>query len=281
MGAPIARRLEAAGHELSVWNRSPGPATEFAERGVPVLGAPAEALQRADVCIAMLADPAALESVALGPEGVLANAAGGTLVDMSTISPEVSAKVAAEAEQHGVTFLRAPVSGNPSVVEAGNLAIIVSGPRATFDELTPVLLDIGPKLFYVGPDEQARIVKLALNLMIGGTTQLLAEALVLSEQHGIDRRQMLEVMSGSAIGSPFVKYKTEALVADDYTSTFSTELAAKDLTLALAAGDSSGVPLQMTALTLEMMRDCIAAGMGGDDMTAVLPNLRRKAGLAT
>jgi 3-hydroxyisobutyrate dehydrogenase-like beta-hydroxyacid dehydrogenase len=281
MGAPIARRLEAAGHELLVWNRSPGPAAEFAERGVPVLAAPAEALQRAEVCIAMLADPAALESVALGSDGILANADGGTLVDMSTISVDVSAAVAAEAARHGVAFLRAPVSGNPSVVEAGNLAIIISGPRATFDELSPMLGDIGPKLFYVGPDEQARIVKLALNLMIGGTTQLLAEALVLAERYGIDRRQMLEVMGGSAMGSPFVKYKTDALVADDYTSTFSVELMAKDLNLALAAGDANGVPLELTALVVGLLRECTAAGMGGDDLTALLPNLRRKAGLGT
>ena len=281
MGAPIARRLEAAGHELSVWNRSPGPADEFAGRGVSVLAVPAEALQRADVCIVMLADPAALEAVALGPDGVLANATGGTLIDMSTVSADVSAKVAAEAEQRGVAFLRAPVSGNPSVVEAGNLAIIVSGPRSTYDELTPALLDIGPKLFYVGPGEQARIVKLALNLMVGGTTQLLAEALVLTEQYGIDRREMLEVMGNSAVGSPYVKYKTEALVADDYRSTFTTELAVKDLALAFAAGEAVGVPLQATALTLELFRECVAEGMGGDDLTALLPNLRRKAGLGS
>ena len=279
MGTPIARRLEAAGHELFVWNRSPGPAAEFAERGVPVLTTPSEALQKAEVCIVMLADPTALEAIALGPDGVLANADGGVLVDMSTVSPDVSAKVAAEAERHDVAFLRAPVSGNPAVVEAGNLAIIVSGPRATFDELSAMLLDIGPKLYYVGPEEQARIVKLALNLMICGTTQLLAEALVLAESYGINRGEMLEVMGGSAIGSPFVKYKTDALVADDYRSTFTAELAAKDMTLALAAGDAMGVPLELTALTLALFRECVAEGMGGDDLTALLPNLRRKAGL--
>jgi 3-hydroxyisobutyrate dehydrogenase-like beta-hydroxyacid dehydrogenase len=277
MGAPIARRLEAAGHELVVWNRSPGPADEFAERGVPVLATPAEALQQAEICIVMLADPAALEAITLGPDGVLANAGGGTLIDMSTVSPDVSEKVAAEAERHGVAFLRAPVSGNPSVVEAGNLAIIVSGPRATFDDLSPMLLDIGPKLYFVGPDEQARIVKLALNVMICGTTQLLAEGLVLAESYGIGRRELLEVISGSAIGSPFVTYKTDALVADDYRSTFTTELAAKDLTLALAAGEAQGVQLDLTAMTLELFRECVAAGMGGDDLTALLPLLRRRA----
>jgi 3-hydroxyisobutyrate dehydrogenase-like beta-hydroxyacid dehydrogenase len=133
-------------------------------------------------------------------------------------------------------------------------------------------------LVYVGPGEQARVVKLGLNLMIGGTTQLIAEALVLAERHGIDRRQMLEVMAGSAIGSPFVSYKTEGLVADDYSSTFTVELAEKDLGLAIASGQSAGVPLPATALTLELLRACIAEGMGGLDITALLPRLRGKAG---
>ena len=142
-----------------------------------------------------------------------------------------------------------------------------------------MLLDIGPKLYYVGPAEQARIVKLALNVMICGTTQLLAEGLVLAETYGIGRRELLEVISGSAIGSPFVKYKTDALVADDYRSTFTTELAAKDLTLAIAAGEERGVQLDLTAQTLELFRECVAEGMGGDDLTALLPLLRRKADL--
>ena len=118
MGAPIARRLEAPATSCSSGTARPGPPPSSPERGIPVLAAPAEALQRAEVCIAMLADPAALESIALGPDGVLANADGGTLVDMSTISTDVSAKVAAEAGRHGVAFLRAPVSGNPSVVRS-------------------------------------------------------------------------------------------------------------------------------------------------------------------
>ena len=227
----------------------------------------------------MLADPASVEQVVLGEGGVLSGTTVGTLVDMTTISADASARVAAEAARCGVPFLRAPVSGNPSVVAAGNLTIIVSGPRASFDELTPVLLDIGPKLFYVGEEEQARVVKLALNLMIGGTTQLLAEALVLSEQHGIDRRQMLEVMGGSAIGSPFVRYKSDGLVADDYTSTFTARMLAKDLGLALDLGESGGVPLPLTAVTRELVQACLAAGLGDGDLTVLLPRLRREAGL--
>jgi 3-hydroxyisobutyrate dehydrogenase-like beta-hydroxyacid dehydrogenase len=279
MGAPIADRLEQAGHELSVWNRSPGPVEPFAERGVHVLDTPRGAWERADVCVTMLADGPAVEAVTLGEDGLLAADADGTLVDMSTIGADSSARVAEECERRGVSFLRAPVSGNPSVIVAGNLGIMVSGPKDAFDRLEGTLRDIGPNLFYVGGAEEARIVKLALNLMIGGTAQLMAEALVLAEKYGIERGKMLEVMGGSAAGSPFVKYKTDALVADDYTSTFTSSLMYKDLALALEAAHMVAAPLPMTAMTQQMVESCIAMGMADDDFTALLPRLRREAGL--
>lgn len=249
MGAPIAERLEKAGHELSVWNRSPGPAAAFAERGLRVLDTPQEAWEHADACVTMLADGPAVEAVTLGGAGLLTVEAEGTLVDMSTIGADTSARVAAECERRGVRFLRAPVSGNPSVVAAGNLGIVVSGPKDAFDRLSGTLRDIGPNLFYVGAAEEARIVKLALNLMIGGTAQLMAEALVLAEKYGIERAKMLDVMGASAAGSPFVKYKTDALVADDYTSTFTSDLLYKDLALALEAAHEVAAPLPLTAVT--------------------------------
>jgi 3-hydroxyisobutyrate dehydrogenase-like beta-hydroxyacid dehydrogenase len=170
------------------------------------------------------------------------------------------------------------VSGNPSVVVAGNLGIIVSGPEAEFERLAPTLRDIGPKLFHVGTDEQARIVKLALNLMLGGTTQLLAEALVLGEHNGIEAKSLLEVIGGSAIGSPFIAYKTDALVADDYSSTFTANLLYKDLALALEVGHDSGVPLTLTAATQQLVQGCIASGMGDMDISALVPRLRRESG---
>jgi 3-hydroxyisobutyrate dehydrogenase-like beta-hydroxyacid dehydrogenase len=279
MGAPIADRLEQAGHELSVWNRSPGRTRPFADRGVHVLGTPREAWERADVCVTMLADGPAVEAVTLGEDGLLTRDADGVLVDMSTVGVDSSAGVAEECERRGVSFLRAPVTGNPSVIVAGNLGIIVSGPKEVFDRLTGPLRDIGPNLFHVGAAEEARIVKLALNLMIGGTAQLIAEALVLTEKYGVDRGRMLEVMGGSAIGSPFVKYKTDALVADDYTSTFTSGLLFKDLALALEAGHQVAAPLPVTALTQQLVQGCMAMGMADDDFMALFPRLRREAGL--
>jgi 3-hydroxyisobutyrate dehydrogenase-like beta-hydroxyacid dehydrogenase len=279
MGIPIAERLEESGHGLSVWNRSPGPTRAFADRGIDILGTPREAWRHADACITMLADGPAVEAVTLGKDGLLADAASGVLVDMSTIGADTSARVGEECERRGVSFLRAPVSGNPSVVAAGNLGIIVSGPRDAFDRLGDTLRDIGPNLFYVGAGDESRIVKLALNLMIGGTAQLMAEALVLAEKYGIDRATMLEVMGGSAAGSPFVKYKTDALVADDYSSTFTSSLLYKDLALALHAAHEVAVPLPVTAVTQQLVEACIATGMADADFTALLPRLRREAGL--
>jgi 3-hydroxyisobutyrate dehydrogenase-like beta-hydroxyacid dehydrogenase len=271
MGAPIAERLLAAGHDVAVWNRTPAAANGFPL----VLGQPRDAWEHGDAAITMLADDAAVEAV-LAP--LLDGGRGGrTAIDMSTISVEGSAELAERASAAGVAFLRAPVSGNPSVVRAGTLGIVISGPRAAYDAYEPLLRDIGPNHFYVGDGERARVVKLALNLMIGGTSQLIAEALVLAERHGIGRAAMLEVMGGSAIGSPFVRYKTDALVADDYTSTFTVAGLRKDLDLALRAD----VPLPVTALVRELVQACIDDGMGGDDMMALLPRLRREAGLLT
>jgi 3-hydroxyisobutyrate dehydrogenase-like beta-hydroxyacid dehydrogenase len=279
MGAAIAERIEHAGHELAVWNRSPGAAEPFAARGATVVDTPAQAWEHADLCITMLADSQAVEQVSTGEHGLLSSPAEGVLMDMSTIDPETSARVAAVAAQSGVDYLRAPVTGNPAVVAAGNLGIIVSGPQATFDELRPTLADIGPKLFYVGAGEQARVVKLAINLMIAGTAELMAEALVLGERHDIGRAALLEVIAGSAIGSPFVTYKTDALIADDYRSTFTTRLLDKDLSLALGAAAAAGVPLPLTEATKKLAEACIEDGMGDIDFTAFLPRLRKQAGL--
>jgi 3-hydroxyisobutyrate dehydrogenase-like beta-hydroxyacid dehydrogenase len=281
MGTAIAERLESSEHELSVWNRSSAAAEPFAAREVRTLERAAAAWDHAELCVTMLADDAALEAVALGPDGVLAASPpeGGALVDMSTVSAHSSARVAAECERRGLAFLRAPVSGNPSVVAAGNLGIVVSGPEHELERLRGPLSDIGPNIFYVGEGERARIVKLAINLMLGSTAQLMAEALVLAERHGIERARMLEVMGGSAIGSPFVKYKTSALVADDYESTFTAAQLYKDLSLAIEAGHDARVPLPVTALTQQLVEGCIASGMGDLDFMALLPRLRREAGL--
>ena len=274
MGEPIAERLLAAGHDLTVYNRSPGRSDALAAAGATVAPSAAGIWDTADVCVTVVTGDEALEAVS---GELLTGGRGRTLVDMSTVSPAASADVATWAAGAGVAYLRAPVSGNPTVVRAGNLSIMVSGDEQTFRTVEPVLRDIGPNVFYVGGAEEARVLKLALNLMIAGTAQLMAEAVVFGEAAGLDRATMLEVMGASAVGSPFVKYKTAALVDRDYTATFSLANMHKDLAMALTAADREGVPLPVTFVVDQLVQASIADGMAETDLMGLLPHLQRDA----
>lgn len=272
MGTAIAERLLGAGFPLLVHNRTATKAEPLAADGATVAKTVAELAADADVVITSLANDEALESVAA--DVVAAARPGTVLVDMSTVSPTVSARVASEAEAASVAYLRAPVSGNPSVVRAGNLSFIVSGPRETLERVEPVLLAIGPTIHLVGDAEQARVVKLAVNLMIGGLAQLMSEALVLGEAAGVSRADLLEVMGSSAVGAPFVKYKTEPLLRDDFSATFTTSLMEKDLDLVLDAADENGVELPVVRELKKLVRAAIDAGYGNDDFMALYLHLR-------
>jgi 3-hydroxyisobutyrate dehydrogenase-like beta-hydroxyacid dehydrogenase len=281
MGEPIARRLLEAGHRLTVYNRTAERAQPFAAEGATVVHAPVDVWETADLCVTMVTGDDALHALTGGEDGLLAGGAGKVLVDMSTVSPAASAAVAEAAAAAGVRFLRAPVSGNPSVVRAGNLSMMVSGERGAFDSVEALLRDIGPNVFYVGDADQARVLKLALNLMIAGIAQLIAEAIVLGEASGLDRETMLEVMGASAVGAPFVRYKTAHLVARDYTTTFSLDNMHKDLAMALGAAGETGVVLPVTAGIDALVQECIAAGMGETDLMGLLPHLQAKSGVPT
>jgi 3-hydroxyisobutyrate dehydrogenase-like beta-hydroxyacid dehydrogenase len=284
MGAAIARRLEDAQLDLAVYNRSAERTREFAARGVGVHPTPAAAASGADVAISILSDGPAVEAVMLGSDGVLTGAAERLprlVVEMSTIDVQTSARIAREAAARDVAYLRAPVSGNPGVVAAGKLTILVSGDRQAFENARALLSAIGPTLFHLGDGEEARVMKLALNLMVGGITQLLAEALVMGEANGLDRERMLEVIAGSAVGSPFVQYKAGPLVANDYASTFSARLMHKDLRLVIECANAAGVPMPVTATVHQLVQACVGSGMGDQDFSVLVPRLQREAGLAT
>jgi len=272
MGTAIGERLLDSGCDLRVHNRSPGKAEPLQARGATVAETAGDLAAAVDIVLTSLADDDALESVAAA---VAAGARPGTvLVDLSTVSPAASARVAAVARQASLPYLRAPVSGNPAVVRAGNLTFIVSGPQEALEPARPVLLSIGRAVHEVGEEEQARIVKLAINLVLGGLAELMAEALVLAEASGVSRAALLETMGDSAAGAPFVKYKTEPLLRDDYSATFTTSLAEKDFDLVLEAARSAGVRLPLAAEVKTLLRSAIEAGYGDDDFMALFPYLR-------
>jgi len=271
MGTAFAERLLDAGYGLVVMNRTPAKAAPLEARGAAVAGGYADLAESVDVVLTSLADDDALDEVAAA---LLAKAKPGTvLVDTSTVSPAVSARVSSRAEAASVSYVRAPVSGNPTVVRAGNLSFIVSGPSETLDRVEPILLAIGPTVYRVGDAEEARVVKLAINLMIGGLAQLMAEALVLGEASGVSRAALLEVMGGSAAGAPFVRYKTDALLEDDYSATFTTALMGKDLDLILDAAGDAGVELPVATGLQAIVRAAIEAGYADDDFMALFPFL--------
>ena len=272
MGTAIAERLLDAGSELRVFNRTPAKAEPLAARGAVVVETAGELAADVDVVLTSLPDDAAFEAVAA--EIVESAQPGTVLVDVSTVSPAASARVAAIADDASVAYLRAPVSGNPTVVRAGNLTFIVSGARETLERVEPVLLAIGPTIHHVGDGEQARVVKLAINLMVAGLAQLISEALVLGEASGVSREALLRVMASSAVGAPFVEYKTEPLLRDDYSATFTTALMEKDIDLVLEEAASVGVRLPLAAELKGRIRAAVAAGYGDDDFMALFLNLR-------
>ena len=272
MGTAIAERLLDGGYDLLVHNRTPAKAEPLAARGATVADTVASLAEQVDVVLTSLADDDALEAVA--PEVVAAARPGTVLVDLSTVSPAASARVATLAEEASVAYLRAPVSGNPTVVRAGNLSFIVSGPRETFERVEPVLKAIGPTANHVGDGEQARIVKLAVNLVIAGLAELMSEAMVLAEASDVSRQDILEVMATSAAGAPFVEYKTEPLLRDDFSATFTTALMEKDIDLVLDAARQAGVELPVARELKGLLRATAEAGHADDDFMALFLRLR-------
>ena len=279
MGTAFAERLLDAGYPLVVSNRTLEKAEALATRGAVVARSLEELAAQVDVILTSLANDEAFESVATA--AVAAARPGTVLVDLSTVSPAVSARVATRADAASVEYARAPVSGNPTVVRAGNLSFMISGPPDTLDKVEPMLLAIGPTVNRVGDSEQARVVKLAINTMIAVMVQAMSEAVLLGEASGVSREAILGVMGASAVGAPLVKYKTEPLLHDDYSATFTTALMEKDINLALDAAELAGVELPLAKEMKGHLRAAIEDGYADDDFLALFQHLRRTSGLET
>jgi 3-hydroxyisobutyrate dehydrogenase-like beta-hydroxyacid dehydrogenase len=281
MGSRMSARLLAAGHDVTVWNRTPAKTQPLAEKGASVAATPAEAAAGKDIILSNLADGAALKSVILGTGGVLeADPLPGLFVDFATIAPSESAEIAAALEPRGISFLRAPVSGTMTVAEAGNLTIITSGDRRVFDAADPVLAILGSTRYYVGPGENSRYLKLIHQMMIAANMQVWAEGLVMGEKAGLDWEVMLEVLRDSAVGSGVVKGKIASLVMRDYDHpAMSLHNIVKDVDLALMAADGVGVELPATRWMRVLYERSLEAGFEWKDYSAVVLELEKRAGL--
>lgn len=281
MGSRMSARLLAAGHEVTVWNRTWEKTLPLAEKGAAVAASPAEAAAGKDMVLSNLTDGPALKSVVLGPGGVLEAAPRpGIFIDFATVAPAESAEIAAVLEPRGIGFLRAPVSGTSTVAEAGKLTIIASGDRTVFEAADPVLAVLGETRYFVGPGENSRYLKLIHQIMIAATMQVWAEGLVMGEKAGLDWAVMLEVLGNSAVGSGVVKGKIPSLLARDYDHpAMNMHNIAKDVDLALTAADGVGVDLPATRWVRELYKRGLEAGYEWKDYSAVVMELEQRAGL--
>ncbi len=280
MGLPMSALLAKAGYAVIAFDRSETPLVAARGQGISIAGSATEAVGGRPMAITSLPDDAALRAVMLGPQGIVqAMAPKSILIDTSTVSAEVSAEVAVAAGAREVAYLRAPVSGNASIVHTGALTCFVSGPREAFDTVKPLLATFTRAQTYLGAREEARYAKLAINLMIAASAAMMAESLALARKGGIAWPDILGVFEDSAIASPMVKYKTAPLRSRDFESTFSCRQMAKDLDLILAAGHAVGVPLQLAAQVRETYGALISHGDGEADFISTVRHVERLAAL--
>lgn len=280
LGSAIARHLLDVGCALTVYNRTASKADGLRVRGAVVAPSPRALAETCEQVITVVADDAALEAVLLGEDGVLAAARPArVLIDASTIGPVTSARLARAAEARGVTLIRAPVSGSITVAARGALSIMVSGDEAAYRECRRLLEAIGSTVTYLGPGEEARYMKLVLNLMVGVTAQAMAEALALGRKAGLDWRRMLEVIGSSAVGSPLVKYKQGPLAERDFRPFFTVRLMEKDFDLILDSARKLKVPLAMTALVRHLYTAAAATGRAEQDCFSLVLLEEELAGL--
>jgi 3-hydroxyisobutyrate dehydrogenase len=279
MGSAMAKRLIGA-NEVVVTNRTRSKAESLGELGATVVDSPID-LADCDVVFVMVSADAELHAVLNGPRGVLANeeTAPRIVIDCSTVSTGASATAREACSLRGVEFLAAPVSGNPKVVTSGKLTLAVSGSRTAFDEVLPLLDQLGHGVTYVGDGEVARLVKICHNMFLGVVTQAMAEITVLAERGGIERSAFLEFLNDSVMGSTFSRYKTPAFVNLEFTASFTPVLLRKDFNLGMAEAKALGVPMPVSALCSEIVASAIGAGYVDDDFAVLLLEVARSAGL--
>ena len=273
----MATNIAAAGFPLTVWNRTTSKSERLsAETGSRIAGSPAELAAAADILITMVADGPVLEDLYMGRGYMCGSLRAGTVcMDMSTVSPVESSRVAAAVEAAGARFVDAPVSGSTAPARAGTLTIIAGGRAEDVDRVQPVLEAMGSRIFHLGPAGSGVTMKLAVNSIVYGLGQALAEALVLAEAAGIGREKAYEVFSSSAIAAPFVHYRRDTyLNPGEVPVAFRTVLAKKDLDLALDLAASVGASMPQAALNRVQLVDAIEAGFGEHDMSAVAEYLR-------
>ena len=276
MGSAIAKNLRRAGHDVTVWNRSPDKAKELVAAGARLAATPADAA-KGDVVMSMLADDGAVESVVYGDGGILD--APALHVSHSTISVALADRLAKDHAAHA-GFVSAPVFGRPPAAEAAKLFVVAAGDDKAIDRCVPLFEAIGQRIFRVGSSPSAaNLVKLGGNFMIMAAIEAMAEAMTLVEAGGVDRRAMFDVITGTIFGAPVYQLYGEILVEDRFRPAgFTAPLGLKDMNLVDTAATSSHVPMPVLGVIRDHLRSAIAVDGPEVDWAGIALSVRRAAG---
>jgi 3-hydroxyisobutyrate dehydrogenase-like beta-hydroxyacid dehydrogenase len=278
MGAGIAQRLIDAGYDVVGWNRTKEKAQPLLDAGMGWADTPRELAASVDVLFTMLTNTAAIESMADGPDGVLAGLGEGTIwADISTIAPDASVALAERVSATGASFLDCPVSGSPATLAAGEMSVMVGGDREAFEHIEDVLRAIGPKVTYIGPNGQAILTKVAINLALVVSVTALAEGVALVEKAGVGRSAVVDAVLKSVIASPVIGYRAPLLVED--TDVFAdVELQQKDLVLAQDLARRLGMAVPTCAATSEMLNAARSSERADRDFVVSVHEAYRRMG---
>lgn len=244
MGLPMGQNVLRAGFSLVVWNRTSAKAEPLVRAGAKLAANPRETAAQADVLITIVSDPAALESVLWGADGALAGLRpGSTLVDSSTVSPDLARRIASACAERGANFLDAPVTGGTWGAEKGELVFMVGGKAEVLERVKPVLEAMGKRFFLLGPNGAGQTIKLGMNLLLALEVDALVEALALVTAAGVPAERLIEVMQSSMARSGVLDVKAPLILRNEFPASFPLRLMHKDLRLALELAREHGTPL--------------------------------------
>jgi len=276
MGKPMAQNLVKAGHDVKVWNRTPGKIVG----GAHGAATPKEAAKDAEIVWLCVSDTAAVEQVLFGKDGVIESLKPGTIVvDSSTILPSASLKFAERVRAKGGDFVDAPVTGSKTGAESGQLIFIVGARQETFDKLQPLFSAMGKSAVRVGENGKGLAAKLSMNLMIALTFEGFAEALVLAKKQGVNLEPLMSLIHQSMVRSGVVDYKAPFVLSRDFTPNFPMKLMHKDINLMLEAARQNGVKLPALETVDKIYEKSRAEGQSDLDYAATLVTLEKAAGV--
>ncbi len=280
MGGRIAKRLMDAGHTVTGYNRTRSKAQWLIDAGMNWANTPRQVAEIADITFSMVTDTRAVEAITQGQDGVVTGLGPGKIyVDMSTMSPGYSRELAEQVSKRGARMLDAPVSGSVITLEQGKLSLMVGGPEDAFQQVLPILRDIGPKVTHVGTNGLAVAMKIATNLSLAVQMLAFSEGVLLAEKSGIKRETAVEVLLNSVVASPMVVYRGPFVLRQPDEAWFNCKMMQKDMELALEMGRNLNVPLPTTNVTNEMLTTTREMGLGDLDFAILFNALARMAGV--